>query len=182
MLHKSYKTRSKMVSSSTCSLLAAASIILMAAPIGVSAFSQSEAPAQASSDSAQVSGNADRASTSIVYLRLRINVDGKVTLLAKDVVDGRWQDNRNVPVGPRLYYEVLDNSGNVIASGFRRDPRYLHASRYEDFLLTAPYTANSASFNVYMVDYENGGRGGYSRDYSLLASVDVRQMMTASVQ
>ena len=160
-------------------LLIVASVALMMAPLSVGAISPN-ADVQRGSGASNVSEV--KAPTGIVSLRMRINSDGRITLLSKDIVEGRWQDNRNIPVGPRLYYEVVDRNGTVIAKGFRRDPRYMHDSRYEDFLLTTPYTADSVSVNVYMVDYENGGRGGYSRDFSLLASVDVRQTVTASIQ
>jgi hypothetical protein len=118
----------------------------------------------------------------IVSLRLRIDDSGKITVLDKSVVAGRWQDNRIIPVGQRLYYEVIDDYGAVIARGFRRDPRNMHAGRFENFILTAPYKDNAACVNIYLMGYENGGSGGYSRDFALLASVDVRRQMTASVQ
>jgi hypothetical protein len=159
----------------------AALVLTLSMPTGLRAFaectSESGAP---SAEKSEVSQAPDF--DGIVSLKLRINNDGKITILDKSVVSGRWQDNRNIPVGPCLYYEVIDESGNVISRGFRRDPRNMHSSRYEDFLLTTPYKLGATSVNIYIMDYENGGRGGYARDFSLLASVDIRGQMTALAQ
>lgn len=115
----------------------------------------------------------------ILSLRLRMNERNEVQLLNKCVVRGVWENSRIIPVGTRLYYEVLDHSGNVVAKGFRKDPRSMHGGKNVDFLLTAPYNMDCASVNLYVVDYENGGRGGYSRDYALLGTFDIRQTQTA---
>jgi hypothetical protein len=119
-----------------------------------------------------------RSFNEIVSLRLRINARDEVKLLAKRIVSGAWDDTRRIPVGTRFYYEVVDNSGNVVAKGFRRDPRGM-SGRNVDFLLTAPYNLDCAYVNLYEVNYENGGRDGYSRDYSLLGTFDIRQKQTA---
>lgn len=161
----------------------AALVIILFLPTDVHAFTQcsiGEGPSDLSA--AVLNKSASVNYDGIVSLRLRINSNGKVDVLGKGVVDGRWQDNRNIPVGPKLYYEVIDESGSVIARGYRRDPRNMHAGRVEDFLLTTPYRETAASVNIYIMDYENGGKGDYSRDFTLLASVDIRRQMMASVQ
>jgi len=162
----------------------AALILSLSIPTGLHAFSQCTLESEGTEPPPplQVEEKVAASYDGIVSLRLRINTNGKITILGKTVVDGRWQDNRNIPVGPRLYYEVVDESGAVIARGFRRDPRNMHSGRFEDFLLTTPYKDNAASVNIYIMDYENGGRGSYSRDFALLASVDIRRQLTALVQ
>ena len=111
----------------------------------------------------------------IVSLRLLINSRNEVKLLNECVVSSKWEDNRVIPVGKRFYYEVVDHSGNVVAKGFRKDPRGLGGSNNMAFMLNTPYNVDCAYVNLYFVDYENGGRDGYSRNYELLGSFDVRR-------
>jgi hypothetical protein len=117
----------------------------------------------------------------IISMRLRIDGRGQITVLDSGVIDGRWEDSRTIPVGRRLYYEVLDKNGTVITRGYKRDPRGMLNTKSTDFFMTAPYYANAACVTIYLVDYENGGKSGYARDYSLLASVDIDAKATASV-
>lgn len=161
-------------------LAAILSVLWIGQPASVSASDRSGSEGYSLNSASDVTP-AEKSFGEIVSLRLRINSQNEISLLKKSVVEGRWDDTRRVPVGTRLYYEVLDHSGNVVAKGFRKDPRSIHSGRVVDFLLTAPYNEECASVNLYVVDYENGGRGGYSRDYALLGTFDIRGRHTASV-
>jgi hypothetical protein len=169
-----------MTTVSRLSLAAILTVLLFGQPTYASASDQSGAAVR-ELDSAAETASELKSFDEIVSLRLRINTHNEVSLLAKSVVAGRWDDTRRIPVGTRLYYEVIDYSGNVVAKGFRKDPRSLYAGRSVDFLLTAPYNEECASVNLYVVDYENGGRGGYSRNYALLGTFDIRGHRTASL-
>ena len=159
--------------------LAAVSIILLIAPPCISSASNERVALGVSSVNETVK---TEGFSSIVSLRLKMNDRAKVTLLDKSIVDCQWLDNRSVPVGPRLYYEVLDASGNVVAKGFRKDPRLMKSGNGAVFLLTTPYTSECTSINLYYVDYESGGKGGYSREYALLASFDLRHPEVAAIR
>jgi hypothetical protein len=107
----------------------------------------------------------------IQCLRLFIDRDDSVRVIERYTSDGVWRDNRTVPVGKRLFFEVLDTSGVVVARGYRIDPRAFRPDNRGEFLLTIPYAANVAELHLYMVVYERGGTEDYSRTFRHIASI-----------
>jgi hypothetical protein len=115
----------------------------------------------------------------IVSFRLRIDSAGGVSLISRDLVPGSWAETRVTAMGSRLYYEVVDDAGTVIACGYRKDPRDMARNRSVEFLLNAPWSLEARSLNLYFVGYESSGRDGYSRDFRLLASFPVSEGVLA---
>ncbi|GEM_PF-5280239 len=115
----------------------------------------------------------------IVSFRMRIDSTGTVNLISRDLVSCNWTDTRVPAMGSRLYYEVVDDAGTVIACGYRKDPRDMARNRSVEFLLNAPWTLEARSLNLYYVGYESSGRDGYSRDFRLLASFPVSEGVLA---
>lgn len=110
----------------------------------------------------------------LACLRLRIDQRDRVSLIETIIVGGRWQDNRTIPVGPKLFYNVKDSSGATIASGYRKDPRGMHVqSKTVDFMLSVPYTPDTSTVELYSVGYEDSGKDEYVRNYILLGSFEI---------
>jgi len=124
--------------------------------------------------------SSDKVEQGIACLRVRIDAAGNVDLVERMITGGIWQDHRSVPVGPRFFFAVVDSSGEVLASGYRRDPRHMNSmSQKSEFLLTVPYDTNVAKVELYSVSYESGGKDAYSRCYTLLASFDMEKAHVA---
>ncbi len=112
----------------------------------------------------------------LAYLRLQFDSKNQVRLLDQRVVDGQWKE-RDVGLGARLYYEVLDGEGTVIARGVRRDPRDDVRSSERtpvNFILAMPRAENAAQVVIYSVDYEPAGQRDYERGLRPLAVLDVK--------
>lgn len=116
----------------------------------------------------------------IIALRLKLS-NGKASMISMNVVPGVWNDSRIIRVGTRLYYEVLDSTGNILAKGFRNDPSGLNYGRDITFLLSAPYMDGCSTLRLYKVDYENAGRDEYARHYMLLGSFDIKPPVSTAM-
>ncbi|MFA5257119.1 MAG: hypothetical protein WC360_03125 [Opitutales bacterium] len=119
----------------------------------------------------------------IACLHLRLDSANKVELIDASITAGVWSDNRPAPIGPRLFFAVLDSSGSVLFSGYRKDPRDMNSSgRRADLLLSVPYTMDVATVELYSVGYESGGANEYSRNFKLLGSFDIGPKVLATVE
>jgi len=144
------------------------------------AFYQCAAHASGGGDAPESQVGTAPVLTGMVSLKLRIDTHNSIQLLDQVYLSGTWTDKRIAPMGTRLYYEVVDVTGRVVSQGYRKDPRDMIKHRSVEFLLNAPCTADSSRINLYLVDYESSGRDGYSRDYRLVGSFPVNELVATA--
>jgi hypothetical protein len=164
-----------MVRKGLYSIAAGATLIVTASAVASGLFAEAPAPTpepQRQESPAATAPTPDR----MAYLRLQIDAHDNVTLLDRQTIDAQWKP-RDVPDGTRLYYEVLDGSGSVLACGLRQDPRdamRINGRQPVNFILTVPHNDAADKVVLYSMGYELGGRANYEHSLRPIATIRVR--------